>query len=125
VDILFGVQLGGGTDINLALSICQEAITRADDTILILISDLEEGGNVQEMKKRAAKIVESGVQVICLLALSDDGSPWYNHENAKFFSELGAPVFSCTPDLFPDLMAAAIGKRDLKAWAGDNNIVVA
>jgi hypothetical protein len=125
VDILFGVQLGGGTDINLALSKCQEAITKPDDTILIIISDLEEGGNQVEMRKRAQKMVESGVQVICLLALNDDGSPYYSHENAKFFSNLNVPVFSCTPDLFPDLMAAAISKRDLKQWVGENDIVAA
>ena len=46
VDILFGVQLGGGTDINLALSFCQEVITKPDDTILVLITDLYEGGNL-------------------------------------------------------------------------------
>jgi hypothetical protein len=125
VDLLFGVQLGGGTDINLALSKCQEMVTKPDDTILILISDLEEGGNVTEMRKRAVSLAESGVQIICLLALNDDGSPYYSHDNAAFFANLDVPVFSCSPDLFPDLMAAAIQKHDLKQWAGDNEIVLA
>jgi Mg-chelatase subunit ChlD len=124
VDILFGVQLGGGTDINLALSYCQEIITKPDDTILVLITDIYEGGNVQEMHIRMKKIVESGVQAICLLALNDDGSPSYDHENAAKFSALGVPVFACTPDMFPDLMAAAIQKQDLFLWAGQNDIVL-
>lgn len=124
VDILFGVQLGGGTDINLALSYCQQIITKPDDTILVLITDIYEGGNVNEMHVRMKKIIESGVQVICLLALNDEGSPSYDHNNASKFSASGVPVFACTPDMFPDLMAAAIQKQDLFLWAGQNGIVL-
>jgi Mg-chelatase subunit ChlD len=124
VDILFGVQLGGGTDINLALQYCQGIIKKPDDTILVLITDLYEGGNLEEMRKRAVALVESGVQMICLLALNDDGSPSYDSANAKFFMQHEIPVFACTPDMFPDLMAAAIQKQDLFQWAGDNEIVL-
>jgi predicted metal-dependent peptidase len=124
VDILFGVQLGGGTDINLALSYCQEVITKPNDTILVLITDIYEGGNTQMMHKRMANLVESGVQVICLLALNDDGSPSFDQENANKFTALGVPVFACTPDMFPDLMASAIQKQDLFQWAGDRDIVL-
>jgi hypothetical protein len=62
--------------------------------------------------------------VICLLALNDDGSPSYDSSNAKFFTQHEIPVFACTPDMFPDLMAAAIQKQDLFQWAGDNGIVL-
>jgi Mg-chelatase subunit ChlD len=124
VDILFGVQLGGGTDINLALQYCQGIIKKPDDTILVLITDLYEGGNLAEMRKRAVALAESGVQVICLLALNDDGSPSFDTANAKFLTQHEIPVFACTPDMFPDLMAAAIQKQDLFQWAGDNDIVL-
>jgi len=124
VDLLFGVQLGGGTDINLALQYCQEIIKKPDDTILVLITDLYEGGNLAQMRKRVVALVELGVQVICLLALNDDGSPSYDAANAKFFSEHHIPVFACTPDMFPDLMASAIQKKDLFQWAGENDIVL-
>lgn len=124
VDLLFGVQLGGGTDINLALHYCQDLVAKPDDTILVLITDLYEGGNVDEMHKRAKELVDSGVQVICLLALNDQGSPAYDIGNATFFAKNGIPVFACTPDLFPDLMAAAIRKYDLMQWAGEKGIVV-
>lgn len=124
VELLFGVQLGGGTDINLALKYCSEQITKPDDTILILITDLYEGGNETEMQKRAKELVDSGVQVICLLALNDEGSPSYDGNQAAQFSKHGIPVFACTPDLFPDLMAAAIQKRDLKQWAAENEIII-
>jgi Mg-chelatase subunit ChlD len=125
VDLLFGVQLGGGTDINQALAYCQSLIRRPQETILVLISDLYEGGNQQEMLKRAAALTGAGVQVIALLALSDDGSPGYDHRNAEAFAALGAPAFACTPDQFPALMAAAINRQDLTSWAAAQGIVAA
>ena len=113
VDVLFGVQLGGGTDINRALAYCQSRITRPADTIVVLISDLYEGGIRDEMLKRVAAMKASGVQFIALLALSDDGAPAYDRSHAAALAALGAPAFACTPDLFPDVMAAAIQKRPL------------
>lgn len=123
VEVLFGTQLGGGTDINRALSYCQGLVRSPHDTILVLVSDLYEGGNHQELLKRAASIVASGAQVITLLALDDRGAPSYDHNTAARFSALGIPCFACTPDLFPEMMAAAISRRDLSQWAAANGVV--
>ena len=117
IDLLFGTQLGGGTDINRALAYCQRLITRPASTILILVSDLFEGGNTGEMLRRVADMTGAGTQVIALLALSDDGAPSYDHEVAAALAELGVPAFACTPDSFGDLMAAAIERRDIAGWA--------
>jgi Mg-chelatase subunit ChlD len=125
VDLLFGVQLGGGTDINRALTYCQSLVRRPQETILVLISDLYEGGSREEMLKRAAALAGSGVQLIALLALSDDGAPGYDHTVAAALAALGAPSFACTPDLFPDLMAAAINRQDIGQWAAARDIVAA
>jgi Mg-chelatase subunit ChlD len=125
VDLLFGVQLGGGTDIERALSYCQGLVRAPQDTILVLVSDLYEGGNREEMLKRAASLVASGVQLIALLALSDKGAPSYDHGIAAALAALGVPCFACTPDLFPELMAAAINRTDLGAWAAARDIVTA
>jgi Mg-chelatase subunit ChlD len=125
VDLLFGTQLGGGTDINLALTYCQQIITRPTQTILVLITDLYEGGSREGMLRRAAELVSSGVQVVCLLALSDRGAPSFDRYNAAALAEMGIPAFACTPDLFPDLMAAAIQRQDLGMWAARNNIITA
>ncbi|MET7642843.1 VWA domain-containing protein [Streptomyces sp. NPDC005426] len=113
VDVLFGTQLGGGTDINRALAYCQSRITRPADTVVVLISDLYEGGIRDGMLKRVAAMKASGVQFVTLLALSDEGAPAYDRDHAAALSALGAPAFACTPDLFPDVMAAAIEKRPL------------
>ncbi|MEO3974127.1 VWA domain-containing protein [Streptomyces sp. CAU 1734] len=113
VDVLFGTRLGGGTDINRALAYCQSRITRPADTVVVLISDLYEGGIRDEMLKRVAAMQASGVQFVALLALSDEGTPAYDREHAAALAALGAPAFACTPDLFPEVMAAAIEKRPL------------
>lgn len=124
VDILFGVQMGGGTDINKAIGYCQELVRQPNDTIFVLITDLYEGGNQEQMLKRAKELVDSGVQVICLLALNDQGSPSYDKQNAKYLADMNIPVFACTPDKFPDLMAAAIQKQDLHHWVGNEGMVL-
>ncbi|MEL6163605.1 MAG: VWA domain-containing protein [Cyanobacteria bacterium J06628_3] len=124
VDLLFGTQLGGGTDINQALAYCQNFIQQPSDTILVLISDLYEGGNRQQMLKRMAAIIGSGVQLVTLLALNDEGAPMYDHRIAEELGKMGgSPAFACSPDKFPDLMAAAIGKQDISQWAAANDIV--
>ncbi|AJF66878.1 VWA domain-containing protein [Streptomyces vietnamensis] len=113
VDVLFSTRLGGGTDINRALAYCQSKITRPADTVVVLISDLYEGGIRDEMVKRVAAMKASGVQFVSLLALSDEGAPAYDREHAAALAALGAPAFACTPDLFPEIMAAALEKRPL------------
>lgn len=125
VDVLFGTQLGGGTDINRALAYCQGLITRPEDSIFVLISDLYEGGNNAEMLKRAGSLVDMGVQVIALLALDDRGAPSYDRANAAKLTAMGIACFACTPDLFPDLMAAAIQRHSLDQWAAQAGIVKA
>lgn len=123
VELLFGVRLGGGTDINRAMTYCQRLVRRPQETILVLISDLYEGGVREGLLKRAAGLIGSGVQLLVLLALNDDGAPSYDHTIAAELSALGAPAFACTPDLFPDLMAAAINRQDIGQWAAARGIV--
>ena len=122
VDVLFGTQLGGGTDINQALAYCQSLVRHPQETILVLISDLYEGGDAKEMLKRVGTLVASGVQMIGLLALNDDGAPMTDQRHAAAFAALGVPAFACTPDLFPDLMAAAIQRQDINRWVAAQGI---
>jgi Mg-chelatase subunit ChlD len=122
VDVLFGTQLGGGTDINKAIAYCQTLITRPRDSIFVLISDLIEGGVREQMLSRIAALKAAGVQVIVLLALSDDGTPAFDKDNAAALAGLGIPAFACTPDAFPDLLAVAINGGDIAAWAHRNDL---
>ena len=71
---------------------------------------------------QAQRLVAAGVQGVALLALSDEGAPAYDRGLAARLAALGVPAFACTPDLFPDMMAAAIRKQDLNAWAAGAGI---
>ncbi len=123
VDVLFGTQLGGGTNINQALAYCQTLIRAPDATIVVLISDLYEGGFTEEMMRRAATITQSGATMVALLALSDSGAPGYHHKNAAALASLEIPAFACTPDAFPELMATAIQRQDIGQWAAREGLV--
>lgn len=115
IDMLFSVQLGGGTDIEQALRYAQGMVRAPSDTIMILISDLLEGGDNEKFLRRAAAIKQSGVNLICLLALSDEGAPMYDDKNAAFLASIDIPAFACTPAQFPDLMAKAIKGQRVEA----------
>ena len=122
VKVLFGTQLGGGTDINKAIAYSQTLITRPRDSIFVLISDLFEGGIREQMQARMAALRASGVEVLVLLALSDDGAPAFDKDNAAVLAGLGIPAFACTPDAFPDLLAVAINGGDIAAWVHRNDL---
>lgn len=114
VDLLFATQLGGGTNIGQALAYGRQLIQEPRETILILLSDLQEGADPETLVRQAAAIRASGARMIVLLSLNDEGMPAYDHEIAAQLAALDIPAFACTPDLFPELMAAALeGKQEL------------
>jgi len=123
IDLLFGVQLGGGTDIDSAVAYCESLVTRPADTIFILLSDLYEGGVRNALVARMARLVQQGVACVVLLALSDEGAPAFDHDHAAALASVGVPAFACTPDAFADLLAAAIERRDLTRWAAGAGFV--
>ncbi|MFB0844134.1 VWA domain-containing protein [Paenibacillus oleatilyticus] len=117
VDMLFGIQLGGGTDINKSVAYCEQFITEPKKTLFILISDLYEGGNRSALIRRMGEMRAAGVQALCLLALSDGGVPSYDEQVAKSLAQLGIPCFGCTPDLLPELIEGALQGRNLQELA--------
>ncbi len=121
VDMLFGIQLGGGTDINRSLGYCKPFIENPDKTIFILISDLYENGNEAAMMRKMKELKEDGVKVISLLALSDDGVPSYDERNARRLASMGIPCFGCSPQLLPELIEQALKGEDLSQWKSTNN----
>lgn len=124
VEVLFGIQLGGGTDIAQAMRYCEGLVENPGEAYLVLISDLCEGGSEKSLRQTLKRLLDSGVQVITLLALSDQGTPWFDKHMAASFTALGSPAFACTPDLFPDLMSAALAHQDLREFASRNQLPV-
>lgn len=117
VDMLFGVQLGGGTDINKSVAYCEQFITDPSRTLFVLLTDLYEGGNEAQLVRRLNDMVESGVRAICLLALSDSGTPYFDDRLARKLAGLGIPCFGCTPQKLPELLEGALRGDDLQALA--------
>ncbi len=113
VDLLFGVQLGGGTDINRAVAYCQKLVHDPRKTLFLLITDLFEGGNARELVRRMDDLRAAGVRAICLLALSDSGVPCHDESMARRFTEVGVPCFGCTPKMLPLLLEGALRGQDL------------
>jgi len=122
VELLFGVQLGGGTDIAPALAYCQSLVTRPTQSVLVLITDLYDGGRFPGTLSRLRELKDAGVNVIILLALDDQGAPSFDTSAGAQVASLGIPTFACTPDQFPDLMGTALQRGDINAWAARNNI---
>lgn len=117
VDLLYGFQLGGGTDIDKSVIYCQQFIENPKKTLFFLISDLEEGGNRAAFVRRMEEIKSSGVTLICLLALSDSGEPYYDKQMAQRLSGLGIPSFACSPQKLPELLSRAFKGMDLSDFA--------
>lgn len=116
VDLLFGFQLGGGTDIEKSVAYCQQLITSPKKTLFFLISDLMEGGNRAGLLRRLDEMKDSGVAVCCLLAIADGGKPYYDEHIAGRIASMGIPCFACSPQKIPQLLERALKGQDLTAF---------
>jgi uncharacterized protein with von Willebrand factor type A (vWA) domain len=108
VAMLFGLRLGGGTNIDKALTYARGAITRPQDTVVVLISDLFEGGSKPGVVRQVSDMLADGVAFIALLALGDSGAPRYDAALAQQLADLGAPAIACTPERFAEVMGEAL-----------------
>ncbi len=111
VELLYGFNMGGGTDINKSIAYCETLIENPSKTIFFLISDLEEGGNASKMLSRLEHMKTSGVIVVCLLAISDSGTPHYDKNVAEKISKMGISCFACSPNNLPDLLTGALNHQ--------------
>lgn len=116
VDMLFGFQLGGGTDINKSVAYCQQFVENPAKTLFFLITDLMEGGNRAGLLRRLEEMKSSGVTLICLLALADGGRPYYDAQMAQKVAGLGIPCFACNPQMLPQLLERAFKGQDLESF---------
>ena len=97
IDILFKVQLGGGTNIAQALEYAKKITFAPDKTIVLLISDLFDSNDYKLMYKNANDIIESGSKLIVLTALDYNANSIYDKEAARYFLKIGAKVGALTP----------------------------
>lgn len=97
IDILFKVQLGGGTNIAQALEYAKKITFAPDKTIVLLISDLFDSNDYKLMYKNANDIIDAGSKLIVLTALDYNANSIYDKEAARYFSKIGAKVGALTP----------------------------
>lgn len=98
VETLMSVQLGGGTDIAGALGYCEGLIDFPFRTMVVLVTDLYEGGGYPRLYSTAKGILESGARLIVLTALDMDANPGYDRHAASVLADMGAFVGAMTPE---------------------------
>ncbi|MBN2533894.1 MAG: VWA domain-containing protein [Spirochaetales bacterium] len=97
VEILMGVQLGGGTNIGRAMMYCEQLINYPHRTILVLITDFCEGAPPRVLYNSCRRLVEAGVRLLGLVALDEDVHPVYDKEITGNLSSLGMDIAALTP----------------------------
>ena len=107
VEILMTSQLGGGTDIANAVGYAAAQVTQPTRTVLALVSDFEEGGSVSSLVTRVRGLADSGVTMLGLASLTDDGAPWFDRTVADKLAAVGMRIAAMTPDRFADWLAEA------------------
>ena len=125
VDLLFGFQMGGGTDIAKSIAYCQGLVEEPGKTIFFLISDLDEGGNRAALLRRLEELKDSGVTVVVLLAIADGGKPYYDAQTAQRIVSMGMPCFACAPDRLPELLERVLKGQSLEELAKTGSIAAA
>lgn len=104
--LLMEVQVGGGTHIGLGLRAAREAIKNPSRTLVVLVTDFEEGVSVPEMLAEVRMLADSGAKLLGLAALDDDAKPRYHSGNAAAVVSAGMSV-------------AAVSPERLAQWVGD------
>jgi Mg-chelatase subunit ChlD len=108
VDVMMSVHLGGGTDIGQALEYCETMVHQPARTIVVLVSDLCEGGRPGRMIAAIRRLAEARVTLLCLAALDDEGRADFDRGMAQKVASAGMPTAALTPDRFAEWIASFI-----------------
>lgn len=108
VEVLFGTRLGGGTDIARAVRYGASLVTQPDKTIFLLITDFYEGGDANALLRELARLHESRVKVLGVLALNDRGRASFHEGLARQVASLGIPTFAATPGKLVEAVERAL-----------------
>ncbi|MBK8755761.1 MAG: VWA domain-containing protein [Actinomycetales bacterium] len=105
VEVLMTAQLGGGTDIARAMAYAEKLVKQPSRTVIALISDFEEGGSVTALLAATRRLATSGVKLLGLASLGDEGDPWYDRAMAARLASAGVEIAAMTPDRFAEWLA--------------------
>jgi Mg-chelatase subunit ChlD len=95
--LLLEVSVGGGTHIAKALRFARSLVAVPQRTIVIVVSDFEEGFSIDGLLGEVRTLVEAGVTCLGLAALDDRGAPRYAVPIAELVAAAGMPIAALTP----------------------------
>jgi hypothetical protein len=104
--LLLEIRVGGGTKIGAALRHARTLVTVPARTIVLVVSDFEEGASAGELVAEVRAIAGSGVRLLGIAALDDKGAPRYDAGVSGLLVDAGMPIAALTPD-------------ELARWIGD------
>ena len=110
VALLFSLPLGGGTDIAQAMHFVAQKMRNPKNSFLFLISDMDEYGSLNNLLAQVQSFQNSGLTMKGILAINDSGKFNYNTDIAHKLAALGMNCISCSPDLFPEIIAAEMNQ---------------
>ena len=108
VEVLMGMQLGGGTDIGKAIAYCESLCGNPHETIYVTVTDLYEGGYPVKLLKTCSDIIGSGSKMIFLTALDKNANPAYDVNLGQKLANMGAFVGAMTPEELGDYVGKMI-----------------
>ncbi|MEV7499194.1 DUF5682 family protein [Streptomyces sp. NPDC093018] len=106
LSLLLEVQVGGGTHIAAGLRHARELVTVPSRTLVVVISDFEEGYPLGGLLAEVRALVGAGCHVLGCASLDDSGRPRYSTGVAGQLVAAGMPV-------------AALSPLELARWVGE------
>ena len=106
LSLLLEVSVGGGTHIAAGLRHARELVTVPSRTLVVVVSDFEEGYPLGGLLAEVRALVGAGCHVLGCASLDDTGRPRYSTGVAGQLVAAGMPV-------------AALGPLELARWVGE------
>ncbi|MEU5198050.1 DUF5682 family protein [Streptomyces scabiei] len=106
LSLLLEVRVGGGTHIAAGLAHARSLVTVPSRTLVVVVSDFEEGYPLGGLLGEVRALAGSGVHLMGCAALDDTGTPRYSVPIAQQLVAAGMPV-------------AALSPLALARWVGD------
>ncbi|MBE4741045.1 DUF5682 family protein [Streptomyces caniscabiei] len=106
LSLLLEVRVGGGTHIAAGLAHARSLVTVPSRTLVVVVSDFEEGYSLGGLLGEVRALASSGVHLMGCAALDDTGTPRYSVPVAQQLVAAGMPV-------------AALSPLALARWVGD------
>ncbi|MEV6330424.1 DUF5682 family protein [Streptomyces sp. NPDC051909] len=106
LSLLLEVRVGGGTHIAAGLAHARSLITVPSRTLVVVVSDFEEGAPLGGLLGEVRALASSGAHLLGCAALDDTGTPRYSVSVARQLVAAGMPV-------------AALSPLELARWVGD------